>query len=237
MNPKAIAPSSRGMTAPAVPRRSPFTLLESLVCATVVSLLGALVVPAVKNALTGANAAKCLALQKQLGAAFLLYAEAYADLLPHKDGGSDEPPSGCCWYAVLDPHLDAKPPSRAKQDPGHRDLHSADESKLGYSLKMNSRLEDYKGTKDKPSPPFRRLSTIPDLAGTVLVFDGRCDKVPWINQPYGMYSATASRHGGRVGILFTDAHAKMLLAPTDASGAWTGPGGLLWDPDAPMDKQ
>ena len=214
-----------------------FTLIELLVTVFIIMVICSLILPVLRKSFASAKALNCLGNMHHLGIAFLLYADSNNGSLPHKDFGSDVPPSGKCWYTELDPFLGVNPPYRAKQDPDHLDLHSADEKKLGLSYKMNSRLEDYKGDKPEASPPFRQLSTINDLSRTVLLFDGRCDKIVYTDKPYGMYTSVESRHQDRAAMLFTDGNCKLMPADCDQAKHWTGPGGLYWDPDTGLDKQ
>ena len=193
--------------------------------------------PAVLRALSGAVAVNCLSNLKQLGMAFLLYSESHAGYLPHEDYGSAEPPFEQCWYQVLDDYLDAEPKHRAKQDPKYMGLHSADIEKLGFSFKMNSRLEDYKGKRRQPSPPFRRLSSLESPQATVLLFDGHCDKNPYLRQSYGMYTSVIGRHDGRAGLLFGDGQCKQVTGISGDGDTWSGPGGFIWDPDSPVEQQ
>ncbi|MBI4024222.1 MAG: prepilin-type N-terminal cleavage/methylation domain-containing protein [Verrucomicrobia bacterium] len=57
------------------PHRAGFTLIELLVVVAIISILAALLVPALKNARESARAAQCLVDLKQLGAAALMYAD------------------------------------------------------------------------------------------------------------------------------------------------------------------
>lgn len=217
--------------------RSPFTLVELCVTIVVVLVIWSLLSPVMRKAFADAKSVSCLGNMHHLGIAFMLYGEKTDGLLPHEDFGSEEPPSGQCWYTELDPLLGISPPHLAKQDPDHVGLHSEAVEKLGFSYKMNSRLEDYKGDKDVPSPPFCRVSTIPDLARTVLLFDGRCDKAAYKRLPFGIYTSVEARHQDRASILFADSHCKLVPAECDARKHWTGPGDFFWDPYSPLEGQ
>jgi prepilin-type N-terminal cleavage/methylation domain-containing protein len=63
-------------------RREAFTLVELLVVITIISLLAAMLLPALEEALTHARRISCMNQQKQVGLAILMYAEAHDNLLP-----------------------------------------------------------------------------------------------------------------------------------------------------------
>ena len=76
-------------------RKNAFTLIELLVVISIISLLIAILLPALGKARESANSVKCLANYRQLGVSFHAYAADYNDTLPpSRDGLSLSPPSG-----------------------------------------------------------------------------------------------------------------------------------------------
>lgn len=172
---------------------------------------------------------RCASHLYQLGFGIFAYAEHNADFLPHEDFGVMDPPHDQCWYTEVDPYLSWSPPERAKQDPMYLDEHNENPQASGFSYKMNSRLENYKGTKKEASPAFRNLNTIPWPRKTVLFFDGDLEGMQR-HRSYGMYRQVVNRHRGRANLLMGDfsvLDSEGLGEPTN----WVSDGELIWDPE------
>ena len=175
---------------------------------------------------------KCVMNLRSLGLGFGQYCMDNRNTLPHHDDGSDIPPSGYVWYKLVLPYLLSEDENGLKymQETGY-DHNNADFSKVVFSYKMNSRLEDYKGNKGFLSPAFREISTIHHPAKTVLIFDGRADKKPYSFQSYGPPTYVEARHCDKAGILFLDWSVKLTVGDYDENGFWKNGSGLIWDPD------
>lgn len=76
-----------------------FTLIELLVVISIISLLVALLLPALSSARSAAMTVQCLSIEKQFGLAFQMYADEYDGELPAYNG----PP---LWIA--NPHFEDK---------------------------------------------------------------------------------------------------------------------------------
>ncbi|MBF0197882.1 MAG: hypothetical protein HQL32_09235 [Planctomycetes bacterium] len=173
---------------------------------------------------------KCLISLKIVGDAFELYWTDHNGDLPHEDFGSTKPPYEMCWYHLLDPYISVNPKYTAKQDPSYLELHNNDSTQAGFSYKMNSRLEDYQGSKSSPSPSIRNINTVLRPRPTVLLFDGRVDKNPYIRRSYGMHTSVENRHDGKSSMLFLDNHVELISGPENEL-FWTNEGDYTWDPD------
>lgn len=187
-------------------KKSGFTLIEILVVTAIVSILAALLMPAINEVRDKARAIACMNNLKQLGLAFQLYAQDNGEMLPHKDRGGKPPPEAGCWYDVLDPYLDHDNYSSVKQCPSF----TGDITKY-RSYKMNSRLDRQDGN----TVEFPHIGRIKEPHRTVLLFDG--ETIPF---PYGgphfdgltSYLADPPRHNDGINILFVDGHIHWYMA-------------------------
>ncbi|MBL4699757.1 MAG: prepilin-type N-terminal cleavage/methylation domain-containing protein [Phycisphaeraceae bacterium] len=73
-------------------RKNAFTLIELLVVISIISLLIAILLPALGKARESANSVKCLANYRQLGVSLHAYAGDYNDTLPPDRDGLSNPP-------------------------------------------------------------------------------------------------------------------------------------------------
>lgn len=87
-----------------------FTLIELLVVIAIIAMLIGLLLPTLGRAREAGRAVACLSNQKQIGAAAMLYAGQYKDLVPREgvaplgNGEVDRPP----WASVLRPFVDTR---------------------------------------------------------------------------------------------------------------------------------
>src|SRR5947209_1187687 len=70
-------------------QRDGFTLIELLVVIAVIAILAALLFPVFARTREKARAARCLSNLKQMGAAWMLYAQDYDEMFPVASPGSD----------------------------------------------------------------------------------------------------------------------------------------------------
>jgi len=67
-------------------QRRGFTLIELLVVIAIIAILAAILFPVFERARAKANSASCQSQLKQIGLAFLMYAQDYDELLPEGEG-------------------------------------------------------------------------------------------------------------------------------------------------------
>lgn len=210
-----------------------FSLLELICTMGLIAIILCVAVPVYMKVKATAQGVICTSHLRSLGMAFGQYTADNYNLLPHHDDGSDAPPKGFVWYQKVLPYLNSDEEGEGvkyRQDAGYDPLET-DINKIIFSYKMNSRLEDYKGSKKFNSGPFRDLSTIRFPSKTVLIFDGRTDTFPYDKQPYGPPTYVHARHCDKAGILFLDWSVKMVEGETDEKGYWKNGNQLIWDPD------
>ncbi|MBI4025256.1 MAG: prepilin-type N-terminal cleavage/methylation domain-containing protein [Verrucomicrobia bacterium] len=200
-----------------ITRRSAFTLIELLVVIAIIAILAALLSPALKSARDSAKQIACMSNLKQIGTAFLLYAndnDGYAIGFGY--------PAGKNWSYQTAPYIgtNAVVKCPAAQFIGAVLCTAPNQ----YSSLWNSPTTAYELNLDgygtgPPTPPANRwdvasdavkLQTIVDSADTVILWDG----------PYGTWTASdptaglfqvyllpnGGRHRGGLNALFCDNH-------------------------------
>jgi prepilin-type N-terminal cleavage/methylation domain-containing protein/prepilin-type processing-associated H-X9-DG protein len=98
---------------PTAPRhlRAGFTLIELLVVIAIIAILIGILLPALAGARAAARAVKCLANQKQIGTALVMYAESNREYTPRESGFTQPPGISLYFYDppwpyVIRPYLD-----------------------------------------------------------------------------------------------------------------------------------
>lgn len=190
-----------------------FTLVELLVCVSVIGLLAAILLPVGWSVRNRAVSVACVNHLRQLGYAFGVYAAQYGGRLPHEDNGETLPPFGCGWDVALVPLAGDERLFGCPAEPF---------DPQARSYKMNSLLEE----EDRW---FLPVAAVRRPAETPLLFDGRTDNPGLRKLPKGTWSSAARRHAGATNILFIDGHVEPHEAPPGAVG-WPDPGPFHWRP-------
>ena len=196
-----------------------YTLIELCVSAGCIFLLGSLSSAGLELVHSKGEQLRCSLHLRSLSVATENYLENYTDLYPHEDKGSTVPPTDCDWMS----RLGVSPYECGEKPEGG-----------GYTLKMNTALEDHVGKKGYASPLFRKRGTITSPYITPYLFDGR---VYVVRRPKGSHTAVASRHEEKANVLMIDGSVLIKESDQRPQGGWKNTGGLQWDPDVSLEDQ
>jgi prepilin-type N-terminal cleavage/methylation domain-containing protein/prepilin-type processing-associated H-X9-DG protein len=231
-----IAPAPQpSRSSPTVLAREGFTLIEILVVVAIISLLIAILLPALAKTRESARSTQCMAQLKEWASAIRMYADDNKNTLPfedrpkpHQDVNGDkvwDDTGWICWFDSMDKYFGVKQVSEAiKICPSIR----WDDPNREESYKMNSKLAETNIAQDPDKAAleraYRKMSTLKYPSQTVILFDGDVGggtpQAPALNfkgrwrlgvNPAGGADDVNYRHLRSANLQFADSHVERFL--------------------------
>ena len=218
-----------------------FTLIELLVVIAIIAILASMLLPALNKARNRAHAIKCMANEKQVMQAALLYANDYGDYLPLGSADGNDFGYPHHWISLISKYLGATTPESTvpkvffcPKDASRRENHKLilHTYELRYSISYTP--NGYSGFFDHEIPlRCKRLSMLTrpsmyvqygervenqDTGGrgyTTDVFIWNYERTDPAN---AWYTLQVNRHGNSSNYAFADGHAKSFEIPHAKKG-------------------
>ena len=218
-----------------------FTLIELLVVITIIAVLAGILLPALRQAKEKARQTVCLSNLRQLGMAWIMYAQDYdCDCCPSYYGFGN-PSWDFTWEGEWKPGLLASymKNGEIKQCPSFRG-NTWGRPYSGYAYNAT-----YIGGDRFGMLPAARINQIKDPSGTAVFADAGFGNPPVAahnylrapNDPTGLYRAGTVhfRHNGAANVCWADGHVsstKIICVPPGKDYGWTECGALSEDDSA-----
>ncbi len=216
-----------------------FTLIELLVVVAIISILAALLLPALSGAKTKARGIVCLNNERLWGLGFSIFADENDENFPYEgpDGFGVRPINHQTWYNAVPPLVDTPALAEMVEWPvaGSRSIfscpaarqRSANTSGPYFMVGFNGRLDP------DTVPQFTRTAVVAP-SDTILMGEN----TEWI-RPFVLGLTAPARHEGRGIFAFVDGHAAFVRSnvyartadeDVDSNLEWASPRQVYWFP-------
>lgn len=187
-----------------------FTLIEMLMVIAIISLLAALLLPAISMVRDGAKSIDCASRLRQMGMAFGAYSNDWPGRLPYPDG-----PSGCWNYRLSTDYDDGKLQGIYREPLFRNDpvFTFAALTGFGMNAKLPPALINTDTSVTKGIAPILSQIKEPSLtvllsdsAGTYIASSYRCTWHIGGNEPWSQEYLVGYVHRSKANLLFVDHH-------------------------------
>ena len=220
-------------------KRAGFTLIELLVVIAIIAILAAILFPVFARAREKARQSSCTSNLKQIGTAFMMYAQDYDEVLPDLLTGrnTNDPTRYYSWIAVIMPYVKNNQlfqcPSAwwASSNVSSYGIiyggYGGIREVLGYAGGIGYNATDWGGDPNLDAPGYGQpISAMSAPAENIIVCDATyytCQRSYWERtdntgvpnpgiaaQYNNAYYTVDSRHNGQANVCFADGHVKSL---------------------------
>ena len=201
-------------------RKSGFTLIELLVVIAIIAILAAILFPVFARARENARKSSCSSNMKQIGTAFMMYAQDWDErLIGMGMGGGLQGGTWVPWPQLADPYTKNTGIYRC---PSRRDLYP------GYGVSWSNLGVDYVAGHRGASlakiefPADALMLCESENAGAATLFVYSLKTCATGTSGYTTNAIANDRHMGGCNVVFCDGHVKWVASSSLLSPTWSG---------------